>query len=599
MIGALLAGLGWGLWRLERVFRAERAEAVAAIAARRTALAHYAREALARRLSARLRAAGDAIDAAAADPLRPAAGLYLRIDGEVRLPRRPPPPGAAVAVALHETLRDPERDPPEAAPGSPWAERLALHRRFVAAVRRDDAAAVEDAFRDLLTHRVRYVLEPARDLPLMISLLELFIAEGRPDPDLLRAVLRDGVVGSDGARLPGLQRQFLRARLSTPDRAALGERIARLSERAGVPADDLRARLAAAPAAAPAPTSTPASLVPAGGAVWYVEARSPEEARGVVVDVPALVAAVGDELRAGGLLDAEGRVALLEPWPPAEARPVTALPIGVESPAWARAEAAAGTRFRVKTALAAATGALALAVAGLGLLFQRRRRRFLDLQAEFVATVSHELRTPLASIRLLAETLQRRLRGDPRAGDYPARLVRDAEGLGLLVENILSFNRLERGRLVPRKRPVRLAEVVGAVRDDVERHARTPVRWHFDGLDDIELDADPELLALLLLNLARNACQHNERDPVEIRIAAARDPRRGHVVVRVADNGVGIAPADRRRVFAAFHRAGARGRGAGLGLAICRRVADLHGGTLRIAASGPEGTTFELRLPTR
>jgi len=83
--------------------------------------------------------------------------------------------------------------------------------------------------------------------------------------------------------------------------------------------------------------------------------------------------------------------------------------------------------------------------------------------------VSHDLRTPLASIRLQAETLMRRLRGNPEARDYPERIVRDVDGLSFLVENILSFNRLEHGGWQPRRADVSLRELVGGLRADLER----------------------------------------------------------------------------------------------------------------------------------
>ena len=88
-------------------------------------------------------------------------------------------------------------------------------------------------------------------------------------------------------------------------------------------------------------------------------------------------------------------------------------------------------------------------------------------QADFVATVSHELRTPLASIRLLAETLELRLTGNPEARDYPARIVREAENLTFLVENVLSFNRFDKGRWKLQAEQVRVGEVAASLRQEL------------------------------------------------------------------------------------------------------------------------------------
>jgi len=110
--------------------------------------------------------------------------------------------------------------------------------------------------------------------------------------------------------------------------------------------------------------------------------------------------------------------------------------------------------------------------------------------------------------------------------------------------------------------------------------------------------ADPELLVLLFRNLAINAVTYNQRDPVEIEADARVDPD-GSLEIRFRDNGVGLAPDERERIFAEFYRGrhGAMARGSGLGLALCRRIAALHGGTIAVAESSREGTSFHLRSP--
>jgi signal transduction histidine kinase len=103
------------------------------------------------------------------------------------------------------------------------------------------------------------------------------------------------------------------------------------------------------------------------------------------------------------------------------------------------------------------------------------------------------------------------------------------------------------------------------------------------------LEADAELLKLCLLNLLRNACRYNTREPAEVRFSY------DGAVLRVADNGIGIPPGDRERVFEDFVRLKAVPRaGTGLGLSLCRRIMQMHGGSISIERSGPEGTTFAL-----
>jgi signal transduction histidine kinase len=237
---------------------------------------------------------------------------------------------------------------------------------------------------------------------------------------------------------------------------------------------------------------------------------------------------------------------------------------------------------------------LSLGIAALAFVAQHRKYRFLELKSDFVATVSHELRTPLASIRLLAETLEWRLAEGTDARDYPARIVRETDGLNFLVENLLSFNRIDKGRWVPRLEPVRLDELVSLLRRDLEAWSKVPVELEAE-VGEQAFRADAQLLRLLLSNLARNACAYNTRTPVRLRIEALPGGR-----VRFSDNGIGIPQAQWETAFEEFVRLPGQGRdvpGSGLGLALCRRIMRLHGGSLRVAASSPEGTTFELAFP--
>jgi signal transduction histidine kinase len=116
----------------------------------------------------------------------------------------------------------------------------------------------------------------------------------------------------------------------------------------------------------------------------------------------------------------------------------------------------------------------------------------------------------------------------------------------------------------------------------------------FEGARDLTLRADPELMKLLFLNLGTNACKYNDADPVSIRIEAdAKKP----IVIRMQDNGIGIPENQFEEIFSEFYRAESGGRGFGLGLAICRRIMELHAGSIRVAASSASGTEFELSFP--
>jgi signal transduction histidine kinase len=272
------------------------------------------------------------------------------------------------------------------------------------------------------------------------------------------------------------------------------------------------------------------------------------------------------------------------------------------SPRLDAAERALINAFWWKSSLLALTALLGVAVVLLMRLTERRERASLALQREFIATVSHELRTPLAAIRVLAETLERKLRGSDAARDYPQRLVAAVDGLGFLVENILSFNRIEAGRLQPKLEPFRLAALEPMLRDDVALMVERPVRLDVEGLDALgQVAADATLLRILVLNLLRNTWKYARPETANPRFTVRGRVDGAAVVLTFEDDGPGIPADAHERVFEPFHRQpGAESsnvRGSGLGLALARRIAVLHGGALRISAASPGGTTFELTLP--
>jgi signal transduction histidine kinase len=589
-----LAGLGWGLWSLQRIFATEREDARDSLRSRREALEQYALTTLRQWLKDQLEEAQPFIDEAEADPLMMARGLYLRVQGEQKLPRlaRTLPGDVSPARECYQRLREGTEVATEA--DGPWAERLALVRRVRAALARDDQRAAAQAFNDFLEHRARYVLASERDLPSLLLVLEEMVEEGDPVPQLMQAMVREGRSDGRGHRQLGVQRLLLtrRSRLTRVDFDFLHERISKLSAKVRAPTVDFEARvreLAEVPLPMPETLSGP-SLLRSG---WYLEPMKTDAVRGVAVDLVVLMAALTGEMRERGLLGEDGWVRLAGE---GEVVPLALLRLAVETPRWAREEAALEERFRLKTGLVAVCAALAVVIAVLALVVQQRKYRFLELKSDFVATVSHELRTPLASIRLLAETLERRAAGVAWARDYPARILRDTDGLSFLVENLLSFNRIDKGRWVARPERVKLEELVGTLRRDVEGWPPVPVELTSDA-GEAELFADPQLMRLLFANLARNAIAYNTRNPVRLHVAALPGGR-----VRFSDNGVGIPEAEWERVFGEFYRLQGRGPevpGSGLGLALCQRILRLHGGTLRIVASSPEGTTFELFFPEK
>jgi K+-sensing histidine kinase KdpD len=165
----------------------------------------------------------------------------------------------------------------------------------------------------------------------------------------------------------------------------------------------------------------------------------------------------------------------------------------------------------------------------------------------------------------------------------------------LLVDNILSFNRLTKGAWNLRKSPVYIEEVISSLKKEFKQYTHLPVHIDVQNLEDIEIVADQELIKILFRNLVSNACKYNEQQAVNILIKGERAPE---VAVTVQDNGVGIPKEKWSLVFDEFTRfVNTRDKtisGTGLGLAICKKVMQLHEGSINIINSGRNGTTFKL-----
>ena len=589
--------LVWGLFWLHGIFLDERDDALAAIEGRRDALRQYAKKELEQTLHKRLSETRGTIDDAENDPLIPASSLYLYDGGEQRLPRihGAKPSTSSAAHRLYASLTE----GPELAvvADSPWGERVAILRTLRDAAVTGDRPVIERAMRGLLAHRARFVIAADKDILSTLVALQLIAKHSNPHPDLMRQVLRDGF---GGEHLEGLQRALLRkrARFSPDELARFAKMIVALSRGANVLATDFEGQIAEPSAAKqPIPPDLERPSLALGGG-WYVEPAGRGRIMGVKVSSKALLDEIAATMRARGLIERGDDVRM---GPGRELVAVERLELTVTSPRWEPAVAAVAERYHLKAVLLWGVAALAFGVVGMGILLYRRRRRFVELKSDFVSAVSHELRTPLASIRLMAETLERRTQGVEGVRDYPTRIIRDIDGLSFLVENILSFDRLQRGRWVPKiEAGLRLSQLLSKLDGERDLWSRgRSVEMITEGLDQVRLAADPDLLQLVLTNLARNACQYSQQEPVRLQVRAWCDAKAW--VVAFSDNGVGIPDDERERVFDDFFRAKDRSgrgeRGSGLGLSICRKIMQAHGGTIAVADTSDGGTTFELRFP--
>jgi predicted ATPase/signal transduction histidine kinase/CheY-like chemotaxis protein/class 3 adenylate cyclase len=226
--------------------------------------------------------------------------------------------------------------------------------------------------------------------------------------------------------------------------------------------------------------------------------------------------------------------------------------------------------------------------------------RLNDLKDNFLANTSHELRTPLNGIIGLADSMIGGIDGDlpDRAVDTLKLIVNSGRRLSSLVNDILDFSRLKENELVLTKRPVDLRSAVDVVAALIGPKARQNKVTIFNEVDQSlpAVLADEDRLQQILLNLVDNGVKFAA--PGEVRISARIDDDRVHVTV--ADDGPGIGPEDRERIFQSFEQADAsiqRGQGgAGLGLTITRKLAELHGGAVALNSAPGVGARFSFDL---
>jgi signal transduction histidine kinase len=592
-LGCGLLALTWGLVSLQRIFAQEREDARAQLASRRHAIEEFATLALRQTLAHQLKSNLNALHAAMADPLAPGEGFLLHFRGHQFLPRLTRSARGSRATAVRH-YRELAKAFVEGSTAEPWGERLVRLRAVEAALDQGRVSRAHALAEELLRYHAEHPLPHVQELPFVLLMLER-LQRGGATPPLVRALLREGLPEDFGGiqRSAGLQRDLLRERwrFTQPDFEFLLAHIVQVSAALGEPSDDFLARAREAGAGMlviPENLAGPLLI----GQRWYVEQQQDEAVRGIAVDLDALLRDLAQELRRRNHFGADGSVRLSTS---GAEQPLESLWVEVSVPAWTAAENAIEQRYGLKTLLVATCGALAVAIVVMAVVAQHGRYRYVELKSDFVATVSHELRTPLASIRLLAETMERKLSKMPEMRDYPERIIQAADGLHFLVENILSFNRIDKGRWQLKPARVKLDELIGMLRSDLVGNTSVPVQLTAD-VGDVELEVDPSLLRLLFINLARNACAYNRRDPVELSIRAY--PHEGHgCVVLFGDNGIGIPESEWENVFRDFYRLGSQGpevHGSGLGLALCRRIMALHGGRISIDQSSPQGTTFSL-----
>jgi len=221
------------------------------------------------------------------------------------------------------------------------------------------------------------------------------------------------------------------------------------------------------------------------------------------------------------------------------------------------------------------------------------------LKSEFVSTVSHELRTPLASIKAYATALLRQdvARDEGTVREYLQTIDEEGDRLRELVDNLLDMSRIEAGALRLDKRPTSIARIVRKTIQELR--VRSGIhRLEVNCPEDLPLvTADAGRLQRVLHNLIENAIKYSPEGG-EITICAEAED--GIVQVSVLDEGIGIDPEHRDKIFERFYRTDnvltRQVGGSGLGLAICRGIIEAHGGRIWAEGRKEKGAAFHFTL---
>ena len=219
---------------------------------------------------------------------------------------------------------------------------------------------------------------------------------------------------------------------------------------------------------------------------------------------------------------------------------------------------------------------------------------------DFLSNVSHELRTPLSSIKLMLETVAAAPDAQTATLFLPQALAQ-VDRLVTLVAQLLDQARVQSGQIQLRLRQIDLEEALRPIVASFEPQATAKgVALRLVRSRPVAMEADPDRLAQVFVNLIDNALRHT---PVGGAVSVDLDADASDAIVRIRDNGMGIPFKDLPHIFERFYvvdRSRARDiSGAGLGLSIAKQIVDAHGGSVTVESMLGSGATFTVRLPVR
>jgi signal transduction histidine kinase len=230
-----------------------------------------------------------------------------------------------------------------------------------------------------------------------------------------------------------------------------------------------------------------------------------------------------------------------------------------------------------------------------------RQIRLNKMKNDFIATVSHELKTPLSSMRVLVDTLlEGNIKDETQTEEYLRMTARENERLSRMIDNFLTFSRMERNKkafaIVPASPAAIANDAAEAVRT---KYAAHNCQFAIDIAENLpEISADYDAMVTVLVNLLDNACKYTgDQKQITLKVFAEKDS----VCFAVSDNGIGLAHRHIRKIFDSFYQVdnslARKAEGCGLGLSIVKFIVDAHKGKISVDSKPGKGSTFTVGLP--
>jgi K+-sensing histidine kinase KdpD len=241
---------------------------------------------------------------------------------------------------------------------------------------------------------------------------------------------------------------------------------------------------------------------------------------------------------------------------------------------------------------------LVLMLIGAIFVFRATRRQLkLSLQQQnFMMAITHELKTPIAVTQLNLETLQKHKLDEAKQQKLISNTLQEANRLNSLCNNILFAAQFDGGNYTTAKQQINLTDLLETSVDECKN--RFPTRIFEEHIqEEIIIDGDSFLLQMLINNLLENAIKYSPKDKA---IQVVLSKKASNVKLEIIDAGIGIKDDEKKHVFKKFYRIGdentRKAQGTGLGLYLCKKIAEAHGATIAVGDNYPSGSNFNIQF---